>query len=319
MPAAKAFVGVTDGDWFRLLASQTHLEEVNFWQPGGNRVFSALSPGELFLFKLHSRDGGAIVGGGFFTHSTLLPVSLAWQAFEKGNGAISLMEMRNRIERYRREISKPHEDYTVGCILLSQPFFLKREDWIDEPPDWHPNIVQGKTYSSDSVHGRQLIERIERILPLHEARARSVNGAAGSRANEEKERYGSPMLVKPRLGQGSFRIVVTDAYSRRCALSGERVLPVLEAAHIRPFGQGGAHEVRNGLLLRSDLHTLFDRGYITITPRHDVEVSKRIHDEYENGREYYALHGRKILLPRRSAEIPADDNLRWHNENIFAG
>ena len=319
MPGARAFVGVTDGDWYRLLSSQTELEEANFWQPGGNRAFSALSPGEIFLFKLHAHDGGAIVGGGFFTHCSLLPVSLAWQAFGIGNGATSLIEMRNRIEKYRREIAKPQEDYTIGCIILSQPFFLGRENWIEEPSDWHPNIVQGKTYSSDSVHGRQLIERVEHVLSLQAAREKNANGSAGSRAIEEKGRYGSPILVKPRLGQGSFRIVVTDAYSRRCALSGERVLPVLEAAHIRPFGQGGAHEVRNGLLLRSDLHTLFDRGYLTITPEHDVEVSKRIHEEYENGKEYYTLHGRKILLPRRSAEVPAEDNLRWHNENIYIG
>lgn len=315
----KAFVGVTYGDWYRLLAAQADLEEVNFWQPGGNRSFTALSTGELLLFKLHAYDGGAIAGGGFFTHSSLLPVSLAWQAFGMGNGATSLLEMRGRIEKYRRETRKPHEDYAIGCILLSQPFFLRREDWIEEPDDWHPNIVQGKTYTSDSVHGRRLIERIEHLLPLQETREKSGNGAAAGRVVEEKDRYGSPILVKPRLGQGSFRIVVTDAYSRHCAVSGERVLPVLDAAHIRPYGQGGAHDVRNGLLLRSDLHTLFDRGYITVTPGHNLEVSKRIHEEFDNGKEYYALHGRKILLPRRPAELPAEDNLRWHNENVFAG
>ena len=48
------FVGVTDGDWYELLANEPGLDEVNFWQPGGNHQFRALSPGELFLFKLHS-------------------------------------------------------------------------------------------------------------------------------------------------------------------------------------------------------------------------------------------------------------------------
>ena len=36
-----------------VLASQPHLEEMHFWQPGGNRQFRALEPGELFLCKLH--------------------------------------------------------------------------------------------------------------------------------------------------------------------------------------------------------------------------------------------------------------------------
>ena len=65
-------VGITDGDWFELLAAQPNLEEVNFWQPGGNRHFRALDPGELFLFKLHSPND-FIVGGGLFAHATLLP------------------------------------------------------------------------------------------------------------------------------------------------------------------------------------------------------------------------------------------------------
>jgi putative restriction endonuclease len=63
------FVGVTDGDWYELLANQPGLDEVNFWQPGGNHQFKALSPGELFLFKLHS-PLNFIVGGGVFAHAS---------------------------------------------------------------------------------------------------------------------------------------------------------------------------------------------------------------------------------------------------------
>ena len=69
-------------------------------------------------------------------------------------------------------------------------------------------------------------------------------------------RYGSASMVFPRLGQGSFRVLVTDAYGRQCAATGERTLPVLQAAHIHPYAVGGPHRVDNGLLLRSDLHTL---------------------------------------------------------------
>lgn len=72
---------------------------------------------------------------------------------------------------------------------------------------------------------------------------------------------------------------------RRCAATGERTLPVLEAAHVRPYAEGGRHELSNGILLRSDLHTLFDSGYLTITPNYHIEVSRRIRDEFENGRE----------------------------------
>ncbi len=90
---------------------------------------------------------------------------------------------------------------------------------------------------------------------------------------EERARYGEPVLMRPRLGQAAFRVAITYAYERACAVTHEHSLPVLEAAHIVPYAQGGVHEVSNGLLLRSDLHRLFDLGYVTVTPELHLEVS----------------------------------------------
>jgi putative restriction endonuclease len=140
----KAWVAVTDNEWYRFLRDRPDLEEVNFWQPGGNRQFKTLGVGHPFLFKLHAPEN-FIVGGGFFTHSTLLPATLVWETFGEKNGARSLEEMRRRIERYRRTPSDPHGNYTIGCILLQDPFFFNERDWIPAPADFHPNIVQGKT------------------------------------------------------------------------------------------------------------------------------------------------------------------------------
>lgn len=134
------------------------------------------------------------------------------------------------------------------------------------------------------------------------------------------ERYGSGQIVYPRLGQGAFRVVVTEAYHRRCAISGERTLPVLQAAHIKPYSLEGPHHPHNGLLLRQDLHTLFDRGYITISENLDIEVSKRIKQDYGNGREYYAFHGKKLIeIPERTIDRPDAQFLQWYNENIYLG
>lgn len=137
---------------------------------------------------------------------------------------------------------------------------------------------------------------------------------------EEAARYGAEYLARARLGQGAFRVLVTDAYGRRCAITGERTLPVLEAAHIRPYAESGPHLVSNGVLLRSDLHTLFDRGYVTVTDDLHVEVSLRIRKEFQNGREYYRHHGQLLAnVPLDSADKPSRDFLRWHNENVFLG
>ena len=84
----QAYIGITDYEWYQLLGSRPQLDELNFWQPGGNRIFRALQPGELFLFKLHA-PRHSLVGGGFFAHATRLPVSLAWAAFGEANGATS--------------------------------------------------------------------------------------------------------------------------------------------------------------------------------------------------------------------------------------
>ena len=63
----------------------------------------------------------------------------------------------------------------------------------------------------------------------------------------------------------------------------------VEGVGTRPSsGEGGEHRLSNGILLRRDIHSLF-------TPEHNLEVSRRTREEFENGRDYYALHGRSIL------------------------
>jgi len=74
------------------------------------------------------------------------------------------------------------------------------------------------------------------------------------------------------------------------------------------------HEIANGLLLRCDLHALFDQHYITITPDKTLVVSKRIREEFENGREYYAMQGKRVRDPRFAADAPSVEALRRHND-----
>jgi len=243
-------------------------------------------------------------------------VSLAWDAFGIGNGARSLAEMRERIAYYRRRSADPMEDYTIGCIILTQPFFLPQSSWIPVPGDWKPNIVQGRTYDLNEASGLSIYRAVEAASALRSSTG-PVPFLVADLPPAPADRYGKPLLVAPRLGQGAFRVLVTDAYERRCSVTGEKVLPVLEAAHIHTYRAGGEHRVDNGLLLRRDLHTLFDRGYITVTPELSLEVSRRIREEFENGRDYYALQGRPIRMPASSKYQPARENLVWHNEHVF--
>jgi len=304
----KAFLGITDFDWYRYLSGIQGLDEVNFWQPSASSQFKALQPGEPFLFKLHS-PRNYIVGGGFFAHSTTSPVSLAWEAFGEKNGAKTLKEMRSRIEKYRRSTPDLADDYEIGSILLEQPFFLRQNEWIPAPSDWSHNIVRGKGYDTASGEGKRLWDALRFRLQAVDL----------PELHEEKKLYGEPILVTPRLGQGSFRIIVTDAYSRRCAVTSERTLPALDAAHIKPYIENGPHDVRNGILFRSDIHKLFDIGYVTVSEDYRFEVSRRIKEEFENGRDYYALQGKEILLPTNKSSWPERNFIQWHHENVFRG
>jgi len=304
----KLYVALTDWSWFDYLRRQENIDEVNFWQPGGARGFAALQPGELFLFKLHA-PRNAIVGGGVYFKTLVLPVSLAWSVFREKNGAPSFDAMRGRIARYR-QATDARADFRIGCRILLQPVFLSESDWLPAPNSWARQIQTGKTFQTDQSEGLALWEAItERLQPV------SMPGLAES----AQARYGAPALVQPRLGQGAFRVAVTEAYKNRCAVTRERTLPVLEAAHIRPYARGGVHEVPNGLLLRQDLHTLFDLGYATVTRNGRFEVSRRIKEEYHNGRAYYALSGQHLAMPAQAELHPAPNLIDWHNENVFLG
>lgn len=297
----KAFVGVTDSSWFDFLKANQP-DEVNFWQPSGKTRFGALSVGDLFLFKLHAPQN-FIVGGGYFVRSALLPTFLAWQAFGIKNGVSTLDVFHDRIRRYRKVDLL--ENPTIGCIILSNPFFFDEDDWIPIPSDWAPNIVRGKTYSDDTEIGKKLIDDV------------LVRIRRGDAVGEEAVRWGVT-TTSYRLGQGGFRISVTEAYDRRCAISGERTLPILDAAHIKPVKDSGVHSVSNGLLLRTDIHGLYDLGYLTVTPDYHIEVSSKLDEEYGNGKLYYSYHGLLVPnLPQRTEEQPSAEYLRWHNENVF--
>lgn len=302
------WIGITDHDWYRFLAGRSELPEVNFWQPSAGRRPVTLEPGALFLFKLHASHGGQIVGGGFFVKYEAMPVRWTWDAFGEENGAASFDEMVARIQRYRRTAIDVHADQ-VGCLVLVEPFFLDESEWIAAPMDWAPNIVQGKGYDSEVGEGARIWSQVQLAL----ARRMPMEHAVA------EHRYGKPILVQPRLGQGAFRLLVTDAYQRRCAVTGERTLPVLDAAHIRPYAELGPHRLENGLLFRKDLHALFDAGYVTVSPSLELRVSRRIREEFENGRDYYALEGAPLRTPLPPAPPPSFEYLEWHADTVFRG
>jgi len=312
------YLGVTDNHWFSFLSKRIN-EDINFWQPGGNTSFKVLKQGAPFLFKLKSPIN-AIGGLGFFSSHSILPLNVAWDIFEKRNGLDSFFKFREKIINYRNSKNPFHSNPNIGCIVLTDPIFFEKHDWIEIPTNWHRSIVQGKSYSTEEEIGKNLWHQIELKLEKYNLFDRDYIKGNQLTVNEPIERYSKKYLTKVRLGQGAFRVQLTDAYNRKCAITGEKTLPALEAAHIKKYSESGPNKISNGILLRADVHKLFDSGYVTITSNYEIEISRKIKEEFENGKDYYKHHGQKlVLLPNEKTNQPDVKFIDWHNQNIYKG
>ncbi len=308
-------VAITDHGWYEFLLAQGSLDEVNFWTPSAHWGFRG-EIGSPFFFKLKAQYEHAVCGFAYFARYAHLPDWLAWETFDVRNGCPTLDAMRERIGGIRARIDyrAQHPSNEIGCILLAQPTFLTPDAWVRGPSDWPSSNLRPKRYDLTTGEGLRLWE---------ECRARAAGARPQADAQrpslvrEDSPRYGAPRVFEPRLGQGIFRVAVMDAYSRACAVTHEHSLPALEASHIQPYAKNGPHDVRNGILLRADLHRLFDQGYVTITPEYRVEVSPRLKLDYQNGHSYYPLHGSLLSVPTSQNEVPSADFLRWHNDQVY--
>jgi len=308
-------VAITDEGWYRFLYEHPELREVNFWRPSARASFNApeFSP---FFFKLRALHNNAICGFAFFAHFSRLPDWLAWDLFEIGNGCPSFEELHTRIADLRAGIryNEATGSEDIGCIELVSPVFFAPDAWIPGPSDWHPRTQVPMAYDLTDGEGKRIWEAcMSRLSTLPTSGPEFPLSAVVSPI----ARYGDPRPVRARLGQATFRSSVLDAYGRACAVTSEHSLPALEASHIRPFAEDGPHEVSNGLLLRADLHRLFDTGYVTVTPDLRLEVSRLLRDQYHNGRSYYPLDGTTLRPPEVVRYRPDPELLRWHNNNKF--
>jgi putative restriction endonuclease len=215
--------------------------------------------------------------------------------------------MRKRVGSLRRGSV---DGDRVGCIVLSDTVILSPSEQIAAPRDWKPNIVRIAGYDMESGEGARIWNQLRAldIRAAQPAQSALVHVPGG---------YAEPKLVAARRGQGAFRFMVMDAYERRCAVTGERTLPVLEAAHIRPFAEHAAHEIQNGILMRSDVHRLYDLGLVTVEPNLQFRVSPSIERDYSNGKIYYALDGATIRVPADPKRRPDPEALAWHTQTVF--
>lgn len=295
--AYRIVVMSTDPDWFRFVRARPYLKELNFWRPSA-RV-DRTARGTPWLFQIRSTN--EIRGMGIFSAFGAMPIGVAWDTFGEANGVPDLESFRRKIARLQGVAESQVRE--IGCAVLSSP------QYFEVPLDFRQfGRMYGpvKSFDTRTAEGAHLRTQIGASIRSNTDLSPIVLGGKGR-----------PTLVVPRIGQGAFRIELEKQYQMRCAVTGEKTRPALEAAHIKPFALVGEHRLSNGLLLRSDIHKLFDKGYVTVDTSRIFRVSKAIRDEFENGRDYYALDGIELRETVSPEATPSREYLEWHSDTVF--
>ena len=275
-------VAVTDPDWFAFLSAHPEIDEVNFWRPGATTT--AYERGTPWFYLLRGTD--RIVGGAFFSAYDKMPAELAWDTFGTANGTATLDDFLAVLASIKRVRSSQVGE--IGCVALTQPFYLLPGESVQFGRLYGPL----KSFDTADSEGMELWRVLQAKMIGSQLKPISQGPPL------QMPLRGSMTLVETRPGQATFRIDVEKAYSYRCAITGERTRPALEAAHIVPW-----KETR----------------HVTVDESLRFVVSAAIREEFENGRDYYALHGREIRAPIVVEQRPLAENLEWHRNNRFKG
>jgi putative restriction endonuclease len=313
------WIAVTDLEWFDFLRgiadTRGRVDEVNFWNPSGLPMRS-FDLGEPMFFRL-GKPRHVIAGYGFFAHFSQLRLDRAWDFFREKNGSPGQDGLLRAIASKRHQ---PYEELhrhlpDIGCTILRDAVFWPPSRWIfwRDGEGWASSgIMRGRT-ERDVVRTQRLLGEI--VRDHQDAPPELAHRFVLREADERK-------IIEARTvrreGQGTFRTVLLDAYGRQCSITGEHTLPVLDAAHIQPYLGPESNHVQNGLLLTKEFHTLFDLGYVTVTPEHRVRISRRLREEWHNGRRYYIYDGQPLAaVPKDPQKTPSSDALEWHGSHVF--
>lgn len=198
----------------------------------------------------------------------------------------------------KQEISLKGVDlkYLRGNISKAQQ--MKKEN--DKSKGGNPTKrILIETNLSEKEWKEIVIGSSETTVPLSEDDIKT-NAIEFSPEDAEVAKEKIVKAVALRRGQPKFRKKLLDIYKNSCAVTGTQFPPILEAAHIIPYMGEKTNHVTNGILLRADIHTLFDLGLLNINENYEVVVSSSMKES-----EYETYNGRKITLPENEAEWPS--------------
>ena len=207
-------------------------------------------------------------------------------------------ELLETIERVSKQLTYLHDNASSHILLDKQD---KLTTWSGKIAVRNPVDTDDNTISRASGVLENIAEDLE------------VEGAFTFENLEDAREKVLAQVVRRR-GQPAFRKALLEAYEGRCAISRCDVSAVLEAAHIHPYLGERTNYVTNGILLRADLHTLFDLGLLIIdSDAMNARLAKSLRDSA-----YGPLHGVKIHVPDSEKQRPIRDALDWHRSQYSA-
>ena len=290
----------TDLRWFNTHRSSSLTPTVNFWSPTPWNVRSIEEGSRIYFMLKHPVR---LIGGyGVFRGYETMKVSRAWMKYGPGNGVGSSSELKSRVEEYALKRSmKFHAqpDPEIGCLELTDAVFLDDASFIDPANyavEFPRQIVKYKSFDE--------LDPFENVMDFlnHSTEFQLVNDKSETEEGRRKKREGQPQ----------FRREVLKAYGGVCCMSGNSTHQVIQAAHIQPYISRQSNHVQNGLPLRSDIHTLFDSGLISVDDQKTILVSARL-----NGTEYAKLRGKIVRAPDSPSSAPSSEALKVHRTKIY--
>jgi len=285
-------IAQTDKNWIKYLNEQQLTSYVNFWSPTFENL-RRIKKGERFYFKIKKEK--FIAGYGEFVHHEKLTVKKAWDKFGERNGCENIDAFIALLNSINRSGTTQYDRRSeIGSTVLTNCVFF--DDYIGI--SWTPKTQKSFRYGKDGEkHPVSIQNRVTSDFTL-------VNGPRATRTYSTNIRE----------GQSDFRKKICTAYDNTCCISGVKIKDLLEAAHIQEYTNINSHHVQNGLLLRVDLHRLYDSGLIYIDKNYTIQVSSFLNDTL-----YEEFNEQKIILPRNKNHWPSTEALKLRRKAFSKG
>jgi putative restriction endonuclease len=235
------------------------------------------------LFRVKGRRG-RIAGYGSFFNSAIYWAHDAWDIFRERNGAGTHDDFIERIEA-QRTVRNP-KLYAIACHDIVQPTYFG--ELKAQLPEAALRRLGNGPIDEESPDGKLLLSFVQDAeFPPPRAEIDEEFGSSG---------LSTKRSIRP--GRSGFRMAVIEAYGRTCAVTGETVLPCLDAAHLLADQLGGPMHVGNALLLRRDVHPLLEAGYLAVSNDYRVMISAWLPKAYEQSRTYLDFNNKPLRLPK---------------------